>query len=219
MGIELGVLALSEAAKRYNQQQSDNKVGNATRAGLAQQAIDHARAQKAVGGSIGYLQSSNPDAARHEVSSSFLDTLRANSANADAGTPVVHGANARYGDAVHTATADAEAHTSRVSNFIASLMAATKQRQNEGNNMQDTALKLNGIQQDAGIDAQNTQLAIDKASQLNPWISLGANLAGNLGRSGVLAPKPEVNGMPPTGSKSPTGNGPWNPWATPVGAP
>lgn len=189
MGIELALMAAGTALSAYNKKQAAGRAEGATREGLALQAAERAKATGAVNKDIGYLQSSNPEADRAAINGSFLDTLRANSGRADASTPAVAGADPRYAQAVGAANTAADTHTSASADFISRIMAAARQRQTEGNNIADTGVKIGGIQQDAGIDAAQTEQNVQRAGQPDPWMSLGASLLTNAGTSGVFAPK------------------------------
>lgn len=189
MGLELAAMALGTGLKAYNAKQAAGGADAAARAGLAKQAAERAKATGLVNKDVGYLQSSNPEADRAAVTGNFLDTLRANSGRADASTPFVNGANARYGQTVAADSAAADAHTMANANFIARLMAAQKQRATEGQRIQDTATQIGGIQQDAGIDAAQTAQDIQHRGAPNPWVDLGASFLSNAGTSGVFAPK------------------------------
>lgn len=203
MGIELALAAGAAAASKANKDHANKKRGRVAAQGLeAQQAV-----QREIDGTINRhvtgLRQSSPHRAQAEASRGFLETLRANRANAVSGTGGIGGL--RYAADTAGAQTGVSQYGSKVAGLLSRINAAAQQRRDESRATAQLGVDVGALKKQADNEAFNTEQAIGKIEE-NPWVDIGAGLLGGAAStfSGKTKPrKPKETGPSVPGTPGP----------------
>jgi len=214
MGLEEMIpLALTLAGTgvgAVNQISANSRAQNSAAQGLLQQQALRQQAAGQVNKTVSQVASSTPKANQQASATDFINQLKANNAaasTAPTGSPAIPGANPRY------ATTQA-ANNQVVQNYgntqamdLSNMLAAVKQRQQEGLNANTLQANLGVIGAKSAGDSFVNQLRTAAVGQQNPWWSLagtalkGAGMAAGANFGGAdantLTAQDYANGIVP----------------------
>lgn len=204
--VPLALSAASGAAQYVNQKGTQNRQNSALVQSLADQQADRAQANGAVNKLTSQIATDNPSTLAAKATGAYVDTLRKNAAGSTQGgsttgdaqtfggsvssLPGVAGASDRYNAGTAASQKEVQDYGNTFAKNMGDIDAATRQRQNEGLQMQDLSTTLNQINQKSYGQNFVDQLRTQAAGQLNPWVSLGSSMLS--GASSVLSKNPSA---------------------------
>lgn len=196
MLIPLAATVVGEGIKAYGANKAAKGGLAATEAGLMQQAADRKKAMADVSGVTTAEANLNPAARTEQARLDFLNGIRSGNPQVASSYASVPGANARYADAVKTASDNATAQSVARGNLIAGIRGLTRSREDVRQKFLDAGTDVSGINQDANRDANTAGLNVQQASQINPAYGLVGQFLQNMGgayKYGGNQPPPRID--------------------------
>jgi hypothetical protein len=169
--------------KYYGQKKAAESGQTAAAAGAAQLAADRRKAMAEISGATTAEANLSPAQRTAQAHQDYMDALRSGAPQMASSYASVPGANPRYAEAVKTASDSATSLAQARANLIAGIRGATRSREDVHQKLLDTNTNIQGIGQDANLDAANANMAVQQASQVNPAYGIAGGILENIGKA------------------------------------
>lgn len=178
MGTEVAIgLALAgAAASAYNTDRTIRKQDNAAAQALRRQQEIQREANGKVAQQINAQRASNPEAERARNEADMLAAIQGAQAKARRNLQTVGAASGDYRAAANDAGAGAQNYAEQVAGLLATVDAASQQRQREGFAFGDLATEIDLIGRRSRGQAHVDDLRV-RGIRRNPWIDMAAAAA------------------------------------------
>lgn len=194
MLIPIIAAAAGTGIKYYGQKKANEGAEAAAAAGREQLAADRHRAMDEISGVTTAEANLSPAQRTAQASQDYMDALRSGAPQVASSYAAVPGANPRYAEAVKAASDSATAQAQARADLIAGIRGATRSREDVHQKLLDTNTNVQGIGQDANLDAINAGMAVQQAGQVNPAYGMAGDFLSAAGKAygggmGGAAPK------------------------------
>jgi len=177
MGVGIGLLLASAAAKHYNDRQVAKKQDNILAGQIRQQGVRQQEADQAIAEAMRERAAQGAENERDAIGGQYLDQVRAAQANAQRGLGQVGAVSRAYQQDANDAALGIGDYGARTADLMARIDAPGRQRQREGFADARVAMELDQIGRRSRADDYLANLRL-RGVQRNPWIDLASSLMG-----------------------------------------